>query len=737
MRATKMSLLVAALSLADCAGNLACKSNTIFVSLSFSGGAEAADTLEITLSIEGRPSGTRSVAHTAGSRSGSVEIDFASAYPSGSTLSFSFVASAGGTRLAESDRTISASPNCSTLAVALDGAAQPLPDLSSFDVSQTLPDLTFRTDLASAPDLTSTADLSQISDLAQPKDLTSPVPTISITSPSAAPFYTNGTVLLQFSYSPTPDAVNVLVDAAILAAAPALNMFSLDTTSLSEGTHIINAQGSFGGMAVTSAPLTIIVDRTPPTVTKASPAPSSSNVDPAAPIQAFFSEAMLPATAISSNVTVTATPGGAVSASLALSSDGKTLTVMPTYPSPSPDSASVALGSGFTDLAGNHLAPYSWSWSYNVFQALASPITLDATHGATKPVLATDSAGKVVLGFVANDGSHNNFYVRRWNGTSWDNLGGAITANASDFNGPWGPPMIAPIAGQKLLATFAQQFSGATNASTYTFLWNGTTWSQLGAGVNGVAGAYCGYPGVVGDTSGNPVVACQELGSGINKDMWAWSWNGTTWVNMGGAVTNGTHACNTGWTGMALDSTNAPLMAYAEGNGTIQSIYVKRWNGSSWASLGTTASGTDSAGNFGFTVDSTGAPVVSYQKYDGTNYNTVVTRWNGSAWVQVGSTLMIGNGYSFLDHAPLAPLPAGNLVLASTTFQTGAGGLNGYRVYKWDGSNWTGLGGDLYGPASHYVLSAAVTIDGTGKPVTAYYDSYVTPNVISVWRYTH
>jgi hypothetical protein len=139
-----------------------CKSNTVLLTYALSGGAEAADTIDVTLAVGGGAAQTRSVARKSSDRS--IEVDFGT-YPAGQSLSFTLTARAGGDVLGQASRTAVAESGCTTLSFQLEGGAGDLsrPDLSSIDLPAV--DLVSRDDLADGaapPDLVEVHDLSPI-----------------------------------------------------------------------------------------------------------------------------------------------------------------------------------------------------------------------------------------------------------------------------------------------------------------------------------------------------------------------------------------------------------------------------------------------------------------------------------------------------------------------------------------------------------------------------------------------
>jgi hypothetical protein len=114
------ALALAALTTAAC-GTDRCKAGTVLLSVALDNGAEAATAIDLTLSVDGAPPQMQSVAHTPGSRSGTIEVDFTGAYPSGRSLAFTLAARAGAQPIATAVATLTATAGCGNVPMTLDG----------------------------------------------------------------------------------------------------------------------------------------------------------------------------------------------------------------------------------------------------------------------------------------------------------------------------------------------------------------------------------------------------------------------------------------------------------------------------------------------------------------------------------------------------------------------------------------------------------------------------------------
>jgi len=155
----------------------------------------------------------------------------------------------------------------------------------------------------------------------------------------------------------------------------------------------------------------------------------------------------------------------------------------------------------------------------------------------------------------------------------------------------------------------------------------GSTWTQLGSELNISSSQDAESPSLALDASGNPVVAWRENVPGQFGNIYVKRWDGANWVSLGGAldVNLAQEAISHS---LALDSANHPVVAFFENDGTSFNIYVKRWDGTSWLLQG---SGLDTvlsqeAQYPKVAMDSLGYPVVVWEEQVGSAKRICVKR---------------------------------------------------------------------------------------------------------------
>jgi len=135
-------------------------------------------------------------------------------------------------------------------------------------------------------------------------------------------------------------------------------------------------------------------------------------------------------------------------------------------------------------------------------------------------------------------------------------------------------------------------------------------------------------------------------------------------------------------TAMVLDSQNNPVVAWSEEltPGGRASIFVHRWDGDAFKAIGGALNGTPSGSAYkpALAIDGSGNPVVAWQESDGFNENIYVKRWTGTSWQSVGGGILSAENDT---RSSPVPTPARNPTLA----------VRGDNIYvAWDEKNADG-----------------------------------------------
>jgi trimeric autotransporter adhesin len=291
---------------------------------------------------------------------------------------------------------------------------------------------------------------------------------------------------------------------------------------------------------------------------------------------------------------------------------------------------------GQFSMAGGAPADNIARWNGASWSALGSGMNGEVLALAVLPT------GDLVAGgsFTMAGGVPTN-RIARWNGTSWSTLGSGVSGTAPFSPLPW-PQVLAltTLPNGSLVAGGSFTHAGGT-ASNGIARWDGTSWSPMGSGTNGVVRALLGQPDGSLFAGGSFSVAGGATAVRVAR------WNGASWSGVGTGLSPGVAAV------VAL--TNLPdgdLVAAAQppGIGAQLSSPLLRWSGSVWLPI---ATGFDRAAN-------------------------TVAWWPGGALLAGGSFTAVGSVVSacFARQTTSCPAVASSLGGGCP----GSGGANDYTV---------------------------------------------------------
>jgi hypothetical protein len=301
----------------------------------------------------------------------------------------------------------------------------------------------------------------------------------------------------------------------------------------------------------------------------------------------------------------------------------------------------------------------------------------------------------------------------------YDNETGKVTyeiANASantwtqeagnDIQASWDLNGNPNIESQNVIGTNLYIGTGNGTGDAEVWMWNGTTWSQIGGdGLNNCwpTNTYESVLSMANDGSN------LYVGLGLTAgDAEVWMWNGTTWTKIGGDALNSSWAISTFEGVYTLRYVGSTL--YAGLGASANDAEVWSWNGASWTKIG-----GDSL-NSGWT---TNYEVVYSLTDDGTNIyaglgltagDAEVWRWNGATWTKIGGDTLNSSWDATIEYVLSMTFVGGNLYAG---LGTTAGDAD---IWRWNGATWTQIGGDAVNSswaASTYEGAYSMTNDGS------------------------
>ena len=288
-------------------------------------------------------------------------------------------------------------------------------------------------------------------------------------------------------------------------------------------------------------------------------------------------------------------------------------------------------------------------------------------------------------------------YLAKWNGTTWSSVGSGVNGVVWDM-------FVEPVS-HNLYAGGSFATAGGVTVN-YVGVWNGTSWSALGSGANGSVYSMAWDPATSSlYVSGLVTTPAARIAK----------YSSSTWSALGSGLD---------WYALSLDwdaSTNSLYLAggFTVANGVSCSGQVGKFNGTTFTALGT-----------GFTSPSSIVVGPSGQVFVGTSNVTTksgttvnyIAKWDGSAFVAMGNGVnnQIG-GYN-----DLLWVPGTNTLYVVGSFTSANNGMvPAYNLAAWNNvsSTWSSVGSGLdnavnalaWDPSGKLYVGGAFTNTPTGS----------------------
>ncbi len=341
---------------------------------------------------------------------------------------------------------------------------------------------------------------------------------------------------------------------------------------------------------------------------------------------------------------------------------------------------------------------------------------------ASLTALSTDQGGEPVLAWVEHRsaGGADQLRAARWSGTAWTPLGGVLNENpahnASQLTASSGPD------GRPWLGW--SEDAGTAHVDSYLIArWDGQHWSGPGRYAVRRNLSDAGRSRAFAVTASNtPFLAWTNIyypgaSAGVVQPF---TWQGERWDEQAAPLNLSLRSAAFFPTvARAGGQDNALYAAWLEGDVAHSSVYVKRLTpGGVWTPLGGALNYRPGTYTFAPQLAAGRAGVVAAWLEDqGGIDNLFVKRWAGQGWVSLGAGLNVSA--SQLAQRPNLTLDqGGNPLVAWVEGQDGE-----RRVYarRWTGRTWTLLGGGaLNTHRGRDARSASVTVDGQNRAVVAW-----------------
>jgi hypothetical protein len=311
--------------------------------------------------------------------------------------------------------------------------------------------------------------------------------------------------------------------------------------------------------------------------------------------------------------------------------------------------------------------------------------------------------------------------VFEWNGTSWLQKGSdLIGTSQGDVFGD----AVSISSNGNTIAVGAPAFNNPSSPPGYTrvYEWNGSNYIQKGTDIIGEANGNSSGTAVSLSSDGNTIAIGAGLNSGVNGSFSGhcriFEWNGTSWVQKGADI-DGEAAQDFSGDAVSINANGTIVAVGAAGNdgaGTaFGHVRVFQWNGTSWVQMGTDIDGESTLRVLGraLSLDSLGTTFIAggYASSNGSLGSVKIFNWNGTNWVQKGAMLSGDTGSDFFGTSVDID-SNGSTIVAGTT------GTTGYaKVFKFIGGAWVQQGVNIIGEANGDQFGRSSSISSNGSIV--------------------
>lgn len=269
--------------------------------------------------------------------------------------------------------------------------------------------------------------------------------------------------------------------------------------------------------------------------------------------------------------------------------------------------------------------------------------------------------------------------------------------------------------------------NGAAIGQVRVFIWDGVSWTQMGASINGEAANDQFGRSISLSSDGNRVAigSRNNAGNGINSGhVRVYQWNNNEWIQLGTDIDGEELGDQSGGAvSLSADGSRLAIGAtFNNGNGgNAGHARVFNWDGFEWSQLGASINGEGSSNFSGWSVSlsADGSRLaVSAPANDGNGEDSGHVRvydWDGMDWIQIGNDLD-GEAPGDRSGGSVSLSANGNILAIGATENDGNGDNSGHvRLYRWDNSAWTQLHLDIDGEAPGDQAGFSVSLSGDGS----------------------
>jgi hypothetical protein len=352
-------------------------------------------------------------------------------------------------------------------------------------------------------------------------------------------------------------------------------------------------------------------------------------------------------------------------------------------------------GNGFD---AGHVRVYHWTGT--AWAQLGADIDGEAPYDESGGFVSLSSDGKrLAIGARNNDGNgfdSGHVRVYQWTATAWAQMGSDINGEAA-YDESGGSVSLCSDGHRLAIGARKNDGNGFDSGHVRVYQWTGAAWAQMGSDINGEA-AYDESGASVSlsaDGSRLAIGADKNDGNGIDSGhVRVYQWSGTTWSQLGADINGEAFGDHSGQSVSLSQSgerlaIGAPFNVNSHGTNSGH-VRVYQWSGAAWTKLGADIDGEaaydESGGSVSLAADGNHL-AIGAAKNDGNGIDSGqarVYRWSGTAWTQIGVDL---DGETFGDGSghSISLSAYSNRLAIGAPLNDGNGQSAGHaRVYDFD-----------------------------------------------------
>lgn len=303
---------------------------------------------------------------------------------------------------------------------------------------------------------------------------------------------------------------------------------------------------------------------------------------------------------------------------------------------------------------------------------------------------------------------------------SWHKLGSDIDGEAPNDRSGVSVALSSDGLGLAVGANLNDGLAGNNSGHVRVYRYNGFIWRQLGADIDGEFSNDNSGINVSLSSDGRIVAIGANAHGNISGHVRIYRYDSSKWTQLGNDIDGEAEGNNSGFR-VSLSSNGTMVAIGSPTNDSLRGhVRVYSYNGSDWTKIGNTIVGAeegDQSGT-GLSLSGIGNTVAIGSPRNDTSGNNAgqvrIYRYTETAWTQVSNDI---NGENTEDQSGVSVSLSSDGTIVAIGADRSGNNAGHVRVYRYDGSVWTQLGGDIDGEADGDQSGFRVALSSGGNIV--------------------